>query len=112
MLQPAPAIYVFHTCRKGTAQVREIFTRLLRNPPPRPAQIAAEINRALQRKEDVSGRSKPATDGRLKSSHFEENTVRQLHSTVSPAFWETRNASSLTSVSIWGTFAWQQHKST
>jgi hypothetical protein len=32
----------------------------------------------------VSGRSKPATDGRLKTSHFEETQIRQIGSKESP----------------------------
>jgi hypothetical protein len=35
------------------AQAREVFTRLLRDPPPRPGQIAEEINRVLRRKEEA-----------------------------------------------------------
>jgi hypothetical protein len=35
------------------AQTREIFTRLLRNPPPSPEQIADEINRVLRRNEEA-----------------------------------------------------------
>jgi hypothetical protein len=33
------------------SQVREIFTRLLRDPPPSPERIAAEVARVLWRKE-------------------------------------------------------------
>jgi hypothetical protein len=33
--------------------VREIFTRLLRNPPPSPEQIVEEINRVLRRNEEA-----------------------------------------------------------
>ena len=33
------------------SQVREVFTRLLRVPAPRPERIAAEVTRVLWRKE-------------------------------------------------------------
>ena len=35
------------------AQIREIFSRLLRQPAPGPTQIAEEINRVLQRNEEA-----------------------------------------------------------
>ena len=34
-------------------QTREIFTRLLRKPPPSPEQIVEEINRVLRRNEEA-----------------------------------------------------------
>ena len=34
-------------------QVREIFTRLLRDPAPSPAQIAEEVTRVLRRNEEA-----------------------------------------------------------
>ena len=34
-------------------QVREVLTRLLRHPPPRPQQIAHEITAALVRNEET-----------------------------------------------------------
>ena len=33
-------------------QVRQIFTRLLRDPPPSPEEIAAEVTRVLRRNEE------------------------------------------------------------
>ena len=33
-------------------QVRELFTQLLRNPPPTPRQIAHQITRVLTRNEE------------------------------------------------------------
>ncbi len=33
------------------SQVREVFTRLLRDPPPSPERIAGEVTRVLRRKE-------------------------------------------------------------
>jgi len=44
----------------------------------------------------VSGRSKPASDGRLKTSHYEETRVRQLHLTVIPASRRSVMANHLT----------------
>ena len=35
------------------AQMRELFTRLLRNPPPTPRQIAREITTVLTRNEET-----------------------------------------------------------
>ena len=35
------------------AQMREVFSRLLRQPAPGPNQIAEEINRVLQRNEEA-----------------------------------------------------------
>jgi hypothetical protein len=35
------------------AQLRQVFSRLLRNPPPSPGQIAEEVNRVLQRNEEA-----------------------------------------------------------
>jgi hypothetical protein len=35
------------------AQTREVFTRLLRDPPPSPEQIVDEINRVLRRNEEA-----------------------------------------------------------
>jgi hypothetical protein len=35
------------------AQMREIFTRLLRHPPPTPRQIAREITLVLTRNEET-----------------------------------------------------------
>ena len=35
------------------SQVREVFTRLLRVPPPSPERIAAEVTRVLRRKEEA-----------------------------------------------------------
>jgi hypothetical protein len=32
--------------------VQEIFSRLLRDPPPTPRQIAAQVNRVLRRNEE------------------------------------------------------------
>ena len=34
------------------SQMREIFSRLLRNPPPTPRQIARQITRVLSRNEE------------------------------------------------------------
>ncbi|HEV8059372.1 MAG TPA: hypothetical protein VGP68_05845, partial [Gemmataceae bacterium] len=39
----------------------------------------------------VSGRSKPATSGRLKTSHFEEVRIRLVAWTTAPALWEANN---------------------
>ena len=33
-------------------QVRQIFSQLLRDPPPDPEQIAAQVNRVLRRNEE------------------------------------------------------------
>src|SRR5260370_16940038 len=35
------------------AQLRQVFSRLLRTPPPSPGQIADEVNRVLRRKEEA-----------------------------------------------------------
>jgi hypothetical protein len=35
------------------SQMREIFSRLLRNPPPTPRQIARQITRVLTRNEEA-----------------------------------------------------------
>jgi hypothetical protein len=35
------------------AQVRAIFSALLRQPPPTPRQIAAQVNRVLRRNEEA-----------------------------------------------------------
>jgi len=35
------------------SQMRQVFTRLLRDPPPRPAAIAAEVTRVLRRNEEA-----------------------------------------------------------
>ena len=35
------------------AQLRQVFSRLLRNPAPSPGQIAEEVNRVLQRNEEA-----------------------------------------------------------
>ena len=37
----------------SAAQVQEVFSRLLQQPPPRPGQIAAAVNRVLRRKEEA-----------------------------------------------------------
>ena len=34
-------------------QVRQIFSHLLRDPPPEPEQIAAQVNRVLRRNEEA-----------------------------------------------------------
>jgi hypothetical protein len=39
----------------------------------------------------VSGRSKPATSGRLKTSHFEEVRIRLVAWTTAPALWEANH---------------------
>jgi hypothetical protein len=36
-----------------TPQIREIFSRLLRNPPPTSARIAAEVSEVLRRNEEA-----------------------------------------------------------
>ncbi len=42
----------------------------------------------------VSGRPKPASNGRLKTGHLEETTIRQIPWTVYPAFGENRQGAS------------------
>ena len=37
---------------------------------------------------DVRGRPNPATDGRLKTSHFERTRIRHLRLPTAPALWE------------------------
>ena len=37
----------------SVAQLQEVFSRLLQQPPPRPGQIAAAVNRVLRRKEEA-----------------------------------------------------------
>src|SRR5207245_953359 len=42
----------------------------------------------------VKGRPNPATDGRLKTSHFERTGIRHLRLPTAPALWEARDGES------------------
>ncbi|HLN27267.1 MAG TPA: hypothetical protein VK395_05945, partial [Gemmataceae bacterium] len=42
----------------------------------------------------VRGRPKPATEGRLKTSHFERTEIRHLGLPTAPALWEARDGES------------------
>src|SRR5512140_372984 len=48
------------------------------------SQCRSVMDRIKGESSTVSGRSKPATEGRLKTSHFEETQVRRLGSGASP----------------------------
>jgi hypothetical protein len=42
----------------------------------------------------VSGRLKPASHGRLKTGHFEEESIHLVASYTAPALWETYHGES------------------
>jgi len=50
--------------------------------------------RVLRARSSVSGRSKPASDGRLKTNHFEEMPIRQVALSIRPVPHEANHVQS------------------
>jgi hypothetical protein len=61
------------------AQMRQVFTRLLRDPPPTPAAIAAEVSRVLRRNEEARIYHWYAATGTFPPHRSQPVSSRTLH---------------------------------